>query len=102
MFAHLKLANQFATSMLRNSKLGYVSSTFEVALEQVLCLETLQLQPLSEGSMNLTKRQTLQVRFTQFTSKEITEFYLMEEDSTFDTNSSLSSADHQISFKQIK
>jgi hypothetical protein len=32
-FAHLKLANQFATTYMRNSKLGYVASTFEVAIE---------------------------------------------------------------------
>ena len=32
-YAHLKLGNQFATSFLRSSKLGFVASTFEVAIE---------------------------------------------------------------------
>jgi hypothetical protein len=63
-FAHLKLANQFATSMMRNSKLGYVSSTFEVALEQILGLEPDHLSAVEDGTLSLTRRQTLQVRFS--------------------------------------
>jgi len=38
-YGHLKLANQFATNQIRNSKLGYVSSTIEVSIEQILTLE---------------------------------------------------------------
>ena len=39
MYAHLKLANQFATPSLKQSKLGYYTSTMEVSLEQVICFE---------------------------------------------------------------
>jgi len=39
MYAHLKMANQFATPSLKQSKLGYYTSTMEVSLEQVICFE---------------------------------------------------------------
>ena len=45
-FAHLKLANQFATTHVKNSKLGYVASTMEVAIEQVLELKGEDLLPI--------------------------------------------------------
>ena len=36
LWGHLKLANMFSTKMIKNSKLGYVASTFEIALCQIL------------------------------------------------------------------
>lgn len=37
-FAHLKLAYQFATANIRQTKLGYYVATFEMALDQILTL----------------------------------------------------------------
>ena len=37
-FAHLKLAYQFATANIRQTKLGYYVATFEMALDQILNL----------------------------------------------------------------
>ena len=47
-YGHLKLANQFATNQIRNSKLGYVSSTIEVSIEQILTLEDEHILPTGE------------------------------------------------------
>lgn len=38
LFAHLKLAYQFATANIRQTKLGYFVATFEMALDQILNL----------------------------------------------------------------
>lgn len=48
-FAHLKLGNQFATGYQRSSRLGFVASTFEVAIEQVLWLEDQYLHKVEES-----------------------------------------------------
>lgn len=37
-FAHLKLAYQFATANVRQTKLGYYVATFEMALDQIINL----------------------------------------------------------------
>ena len=51
-FAQLKLAQQFATSSVRNSKLGYYCTTFEVTLDQILALEkSLILEPGTASDM---------------------------------------------------
>ena len=39
LFSHLKLINEFSTDTLRRSKLGYYTSTIEVAAQQVMNLE---------------------------------------------------------------
>jgi len=36
LWGHLKLANMFSTKMIKNSKLGYVATTFEMVLFQIL------------------------------------------------------------------
>jgi hypothetical protein len=36
LYAHLKLINQFSTNNLRQNKLGYNASTFEICLEWLL------------------------------------------------------------------
>lgn len=46
LFAHLKLAYQFATQNVRQTKLGYFVATFEMALDQILnMLESEVLDP---------------------------------------------------------
>ena len=42
-FAELKLAYQFATSYVRQTKLGYYLTTLEVALDQILELNEEQI-----------------------------------------------------------
>eukprot|EP00347_Sterkiella_histriomuscorum_P002127 403369366 len=50
-YGHLKLINEFSTDTLRQSKLGYYTSTMEVALSQVL---TLNKQMLMQKSFKQT------------------------------------------------
>lgn len=38
-YSHLKLINEFSTDTLRQSKLGYYTSTMEVALSEILNIE---------------------------------------------------------------
>ncbi len=45
LWGHLKLANMFSTKMIKNSKLGYVATTFEMVLFQILETEHDQLLP---------------------------------------------------------
>ncbi len=39
LYGHLKLINEFSTDTLRHSKLGYYTSTLEVAISQLLSMD---------------------------------------------------------------
>jgi hypothetical protein len=45
LYAHLKMINQFSTNHLRQNKLGYNASTFEMCLEVLLEFTTDQVSP---------------------------------------------------------
>jgi hypothetical protein len=42
LLAHIKLINEFSTDTLRHSKLGYYTSTLEVAVQQVMTFDNSQ------------------------------------------------------------
>lgn len=57
-FAQLKLAYQFATSYVRQTKLGYYLTTFEMALDQILNLTEDQVLQVGQASDALPPEQS--------------------------------------------